>query len=257
METDRYFEEIASGDATGLRDLLGRDPGLLAARSAPGNGTGLHAAVSADSTEAAATLVEAGIDIEARNDEGRTALHDAIELGRGDILEILLRAGAEVDVCAAAILGHTPRLREILDADPSLANDRTTGLSPLGWAAFGNQLETAEELLERGARMDDGELLCAAAVGHVAVGELLIERGADPDEFHDGPGGNSLHVAVAGPYAQDQRPFVEMLLGRGARTDLRNAKGETALEMAERLARDLPEDPRPFAALADLLRRRS
>ena len=77
----------------------------------------------------------------------------------------------------------------------SLASSASTG-SPLGWAAFGNQVETATELILRGARMDDGELLCAALVGHVEVGRLLIAHGADPNELFTEAGGNALHAAA-------------------------------------------------------------
>ena len=76
----------------------------------------------------------------------------------------------------------------------SCFNDRSTRLSPLGWASFGNQVETARELIERGARMDDGELLCAASVGHVEVGRLLIQHGADPNVVSEEAGGNAKTV---------------------------------------------------------------
>ena len=79
-----------------VRELIRATPELLARRADPRHVpnsplrcTGLHAAVQADRPTVAETLLEAGIDIEARNVEGRTALHDAIELGCGPITEML------------------------------------------------------------------------------------------------------------------------------------------------------------------------
>jgi ankyrin repeat protein len=258
---DLYFKLIEQGDADPLRRLVAERPELLEARTAPSNApecqvgcTGLHAAVHAGQAETACALVDAGIDIQARTAEGRTALHDSIEFGQHEIEHLLIERGAEVDVCVAAILGRLDRLRELLDRDAGLANDRSTQLSPLGWASFGNQVATATELIERGARMDDGELLCAASVGHVEVGRLLIERGADPDAIDPGACGNALHAAASMNYARDSRPFIEMLLENGADVNIRTTKGKTAAEIAETRAA-VPGEERPFKEIAAMLRK--
>ncbi|MFQ5351188.1 MAG: ankyrin repeat domain-containing protein, partial [Thermoanaerobaculia bacterium] len=178
---ETFFEAIRSAGLAALRVQLPRTPSLagavLPAAEAPRGVEGftaLHLAVDGGEVEVVRLLVSAGAELEARNGEGRTALHDSIEHGHRQIQELLIDAGAEVDVCAAAILGMEARLRELLDRDPGLATETSTGLSPLGWASYGNQTGTAAELVARGARPDDGELLCAASVGHVEVGRLLI-----------------------------------------------------------------------------------
>ena len=259
-ETGRYFELIERGDVRELRRLVTESPALLQARTAPSYApgrqiacTGLHAAVYAGKPEAARVLVEAGIDIDARSNEGRTALHESIELGQCEIEEMLLEHGAHVDICTAAILGKIDRLRELLDEDPDLANERSTGLSPLGWASFGNQVETATELLERGALMDDGELLCAALVEHVEVGALLLDRGADPNAIHEEAGANALHAAATMRYGHDSRAFVRMLLDRGADPGLPTPSGKTADRIADERARE-DEHDRPFKDIAVMSR---
>lgn len=267
-ETD-YFRAIDDGDLETLRRLLRDRPGLLEARTSPGYAperqqscTGLHAAIYAGQHGAARLLIDSGIDLEARTAEGRTALHDSIEFGHPAVTELLLERGAELDVCSAAILGRVERVRELLDAGPDLANDRSTGLSPLGWAAFGNQVEAARELIDRGARMDDGELQCAASVGHVEVGRFLIERGADPDDACEGT--RALHAAAAMIYTDDAVEFVRMLLDAGADRDARTPDGRTALQIAEegarRQERELAGKPgacrKKFADIAALLRAR-
>ena len=238
---DKYFAAIAATDTGELKDLLQAAPEVVRARlPAVGDGplcaeggTGLHVCVQIGHVELARMLLDAGIEVDARSHEGRTALHDAIEHGQHGIQELLLKRGAEVDICAAAILGRLDRVREILDTDPAQANDMSTHLSPLGWASFGNQVDTARELMTRGARMDDGELLCAASVGHVQVGQVLIKGGADPDKIHAPAGCAAIHAAAAMRYSQDGTAFISMLLASGAHPGLRTAAGQTALEIAE------------------------
>lgn len=201
------------------------------------HGGELFEAVANDDRARVAALIARGVDLDARNGEGRTALHDAIEDGRSEIQELLLAAGAEVDAAAAAILGRVDRLRELLDADPTLANDDRTGISALAWAAYGDRPECAALLIERGARMDDGELFCAASCGHVAVARTLLDHGADPNATWPGHrDGTPLHVAARMPYTCDVSGFACLLLERGADPNLRDADGETPLTLAR--ARD-------------------
>ncbi len=268
MDIENYFDAIHHGETLRLKQLLTANPGLIDQTASPADaairdngGTGLHAAVHANQPEIARILLDAGVDINARTREGRTALHDSIEFGRGDIQKLLLDHGAEVDINAAAILGKVDLVRAFLDHDPELANDFTTELSPLGWAAFGNQVPAARLLLERGARMDDGELLCAASVGHVEVGKLLLEHGANPDTIDPVAGGNALHAAASMRYTHDARKFVELLLDHGADLTIRTIHGRTAQDIAEMKAEEQEAEPtqypKRYREVASLLARRS
>lgn len=234
MGPKEFFAAIDAGDAGAVRTALDGDPALALARRDDG-ATPLHAAVFRGHAEIAAILLDAGAAIDARNAEGRTALHDSIEDGHAKLTELLMARGAEVDICTAAILGDLDRLRKWLAADPERVNDRSTELSPLGWASYGNQTATARELIDRGARIDDGELLCAASVGHVEVGELLIDRGADPNGRHGDEGTAPLHAAAAMRYTNDSSRFIRMLLARGADPALETGThGRTAIQIAGR-----------------------
>lgn len=236
-------EALLAGNEPAVRRLLEHTPGCsrgeLPVEVAGVEGcTALHLVVRLDRADLGRLLLDDGAPINARNAEGRTALHDAIEVGAAEMQQLLLAAGAEVDICAAAILGKTERMQQLLEDDPELANDRSTGLSPLGWAAYGNQPQAARELLRRGARMDDFELLSAASVGHVEVGRVLLEQGADPDAFDPRIGGTALHAAARMKFTCNSADFVRMLLEAGADARVRSRSGKTALDVAREGAED-------------------
>jgi len=63
-----------------------------------GGGSPLHTATTFDKTEVALTLLEAGANINFKNNEGSTPLHTAAFLCRIEIVKALLKNGADVIV---------------------------------------------------------------------------------------------------------------------------------------------------------------
>ena len=119
---------------------------------------------------------------------------------RGDRAEAeRLATGKELDVFEASALGRTDRVRELLDADPSLVNAYgDDGFHPVGLASFFGHVETARLLYERGADANQiarnehirtAAIHAAAASGDTGQGEvtryelvkLALEHGADPN----------------------------------------------------------------------------
>jgi ankyrin repeat protein len=115
---------------------------------------------------------------------------------RGDHarVEELLADGPELDVFEASALGRTDRLRELLDADPSLANAwADDGFQPLGLASFFGHVEAVRLLVERGAEVNSASRNDFKVMPlHSAVAEkdadtryelaaFLLEHGADPN----------------------------------------------------------------------------
>jgi uncharacterized protein len=110
-----------------------------------------------------------------------------------------LARGAELDIFGAAALGETPRVRELLDDDPALANAfGADGFHPLGLACFFGHVDAARVLLEHGAEVDalsrnehvqTAAIHAAAASGETGVDEatryelvkLVLDHGADPN----------------------------------------------------------------------------
>ena len=136
-------------------------------------------------------------------------------------------AGRELDIFEASALGRTERVRELLDADPSLVNRYgEDGFHPVGLASFFGHLETARLLYERGAdanQLARNEHIQTAAIHSAAAAEgkdegtryelvrLALEHGADPD-LEQGGGFRAIDAARQNGDARVE----QLLLDHGA-----------------------------------------
>ena len=84
---------------------------LLIPTAASGAWTALHGATVEGNTDMVARLLTHGMDIEARDEHGRTALHLAVHdfpnHGNPAMVTLLLKHGADAE--ARAMMGRTPR----------------------------------------------------------------------------------------------------------------------------------------------------
>jgi ankyrin repeat protein len=150
---------------------------------------------------------------------------------RGDRAEAeRLAAGRELDVFEASALGRTERLRELLDADPSLVNAYgDDGFHPVGLASFFGHVDAARLLYERGAdanqiarneHIQTAAIHAAAAAGDTGQDEatryelvkLALEHGADPNL----PQGGGFRAIDAARQNGDER-VEQLLLEHGAK----------------------------------------
>jgi ankyrin repeat protein len=194
----------------------------------------LHLAIAEDKIDVLRLLIERGADLNLRNADGRSPLHDCFELGHNDFAKVLLDAGAMPDVCASAAYGLHDRLCQILQDDPAQANDLTTGESPLGWSVYGNQPLSATILFEHGAVADRAPYHSyawgpAAMVASTTVGRVLLEHGANPN-WQDDAGDTAIHRALKSRLVVDPAAFILLLLEFGADLSLRNREGRTPLD---------------------------
>src|SRR5581483_6437030 len=93
-------------DAEGLAATLDRFPGLVRARGTNGNDL-LGMATATGDRRVVALLLERGADPASGNAHGWTALHQAASMGDLELAQMLLAAGAPIDVPARGD-GGTP-----------------------------------------------------------------------------------------------------------------------------------------------------
>jgi len=140
-------------------------------------------------------VVQKRVNVNARDANGETPLHRAVERGMPRLSKMLIDTGANVR--ARSKHGETPLHLAALHADPVLAelllaagadaNARNdAGESVLYWAALSGNTETARVLIAHGADPDvtdlkgNGPLHGAADGGHEETIRLLVKHAAKP-----------------------------------------------------------------------------
>jgi Ankyrin repeat len=185
---ERFRIALHDGDVARVRELLGQHAEVRAAVNEPisyFNGRPVARAIR--NLQLLDVLLSYGADLN---------LKSAWWAGGFGLLECdctpeeaapLIERGAVVDVFAAAHLGMFDRLRQLVDADPSLVYARGgDGKTPLHCAST---VEIAQYLIDRGADLDardvDHESTPAQYLVRDApqVARLLVERGAWFDIF--------------------------------------------------------------------------
>lgn len=169
----------------------------------------LMVAVKRDSDISARQLISRGVDVNAQDQNGRTALTVAIQEQSAKVLPVLLNA------------------RGI-----NLSTPNKFGESPLMMAIIGNQTELARQLIARGAATNKegwSPLHYAATRGNVDIMRLLLAR----DAYIDAKAPNwATPLMMAAQYGTEES--VRFLLSRQADPWDRDTLGHTALEYAKR-----------------------
>jgi ankyrin repeat protein len=202
--------------------------------------TPLHAAIQASDRGVVELLLSKGAQISSQD------FAEAVNLGRVDIAQLLLDRGMAAEALSPSAPALMPLLNRLLidaaergdmEAIPFLLNvgadvncsprwgDRVAK-NPITAAIEGARPDAATLLLERGARVGPEELYAAVRLGRAEVLESLLAAGADPNATKWDEA--LLHIAVkyGGP------DCVQVLLKHGAAAEVRNAQGETPLQLA-------------------------
>jgi TonB family protein len=139
-------------------------------------------------------LLDAGLDVNARNEDAWTPLLYAALGGHPEVVNLLLEYGADVNasnsagwtpLIAAAMSGRAEVVGMLLERGADVNAGDTSGQTALMYAARGGHTEAVALLLDYGvdvnAKEEEGEtpLTAAEAAGHVEVVKLLLKGGAD------------------------------------------------------------------------------
>jgi ankyrin repeat protein len=211
--TDRWplLALIAANRHRGVAELLGSEEIDLDAKGDNYNTTLLMVAAQRGHGDLVELLLNAGAEIHAKGHSGSTALMEAVEHDQEEIVELLLDRGADIH-------GRSEKGSTLL-------------MLPIYW----DVKFMVELLLKKGADVHakdkDGStaLIVAAHWSHKDIAGLLLDRGADVNA-RDKEGLTALIVAAR----QGHKNLAELLLDRGADVHAKDRDGSTALIIAAR-----------------------
>uniref|UniRef100_A0A674C3L2 Kinase D-interacting substrate 220b n=1 Tax=Salmo trutta TaxID=8032 RepID=A0A674C3L2_SALTR len=182
-------------------------------------------------------------EVDGRSDNGQTPLMLASEQGSIEIVQELIRRGANVNLddvdCWSALIcaakeGHVDVVKELLDSSAYIEHRDMGGWTALMWTAYKGRVEVTKVLLDNGANPNTtGQqysvypIIWAAGRGHAEIVQVLLENGAKvncSDKYGTTP---LIWAARKGHF-----DCVMHLLENGADVDQEGANSMTALIVA-------------------------
>lgn len=197
------------------------------------------------SVEKINAVLEQGVEVNLRSQDGSTALHWAAGLGKDpQMVKALIDAGALIDLAdnrgrtpmmTAARVGNAGAVRYLLEAGADRSRRSPQGLNALHWAVEGRaaNAETVRTLVEAGMAVEtqaaDGStpLLIACINGRVAAATAVVDLGAKIDLANNW----GLTPLMAGATAGSPE-IVKLLLDANAPINTQDSRGRTALHYA-------------------------
>ncbi|MGZ3654260.1 MAG: ankyrin repeat domain-containing protein [Bdellovibrionota bacterium] len=205
----------------------------------------LHAAVQFVKTDCLSIALR-NMDVNDRDVDGDTPLHNAIHFWNPAAIRMLLRNGADIHlrdfqgrnaIDLAWALGHH-RLYDFLQALEREDQRLLEAIDNNDAVAVNNSLNRGATLGMRDLRLDT-PLHRAAQSGLTEVGKLLVQHGANL-EARNYLGETALHVAAL----RDFKDFMKMLVEAGANVNALDERRRTPLDLAE-----LHSDPKILTML--------
>ncbi|KFY08735.1 hypothetical protein V492_05960 [Pseudogymnoascus sp. VKM F-4246] len=170
--------------------------------------TALHEAVYGGHENIVQLLLEKGADVKTRDGDGQTALYTAAEGRYKAIVQLLLEKGADTEARGPIRDNFLLRVSRSRNTDKTMADQLRKRAQVMinainGWTV----------------------LHLAASYGHEAIVQLLLEKGADV-EAKDRDGQTALHLAAEGGH----KVVVQLLLEKGADAEAKNNRWYTPLD---------------------------
>lgn len=187
-------------------------------------------------------LITHGANPELPDALGNTALILAAEMGRVDIVDILIEENVQLEVAnnsglralhLAAAFNHTLCVKSLVEAKVAVNLPDVDGVTPLHDVAAKGYINVAKWLIHGGADVNakdnDGWNPVGFAITNDrhAMAEFLLNEGTDP-ENHDEGGRTLMHYVAS----VDKPKFVPLLVAADAHINATDAEGDTALHEA-------------------------
>jgi ankyrin repeat protein len=177
------IEALMLEDDEAVQRILRRDRAAALTQPLPNAATALHFARTPAAVE---MLLDAGVDVQAKDSHGQTALQSIAARGpsaKSLLRSLKARSAISIPPAALAAVGDIALLRHIVLKNSSIARDPAVLHAAVEQGLF----FVVRWLLDRGADVNartpagsKGTALHAAAwSGHIRVARLLVERGAD------------------------------------------------------------------------------
>ena len=179
--------------------------------------TALHIATYADNTKNVEALLNYGADAIIPDKDGRTALHNATNLGKTEIVKSILLKEETSELVNKA--------------------DNEENYTALHLASMKGNNTLVKDLIDFGADVDQGDKHGNTPLHLVTLLEFpsfvttLIKSGANVNLQNDRRGDTALHIAISKGNIQ----LVTALMNENARVDIKNKKGETAIDIANKI----------------------
>lgn len=207
-------------------------------------------------------LIESGLNVRERREDGVQLIHRAAKYGAIDLIEFLEDNGANIfskDDFGNTVLhfAGSPEMIEWLIRRKGFEVDviNSGKVSKLHSTVMDQDVEAVTMLLNRGAdidiRDDEGNtpLHYAAEYGNIELVKLLVDREADVNvrnKLGDTPLFNAVVLFQVDPNDEDERAIkralVSLLLDHGADVSVTNSAGNTVLDMAKIPANNVDQE---------------
>ena len=211
-------------DRAAAQLLLGLKPSEMKIWEAAGKGN----------IEAVQYHLNKGVDINAKDYKGWTALHHASWDLHKEAVELLINEGAQINVKipsgnVADIAKHFGESPSSVEKTPlDLIQSRNwSGVSESSKKQQLKKKEIVELLLKNGG--EHGSISGAAGGGDLEAVKKFLDEGADINQRGHGGGGTPLHCASSW---SNKKEVVELLIAKGADVNAKSNRGETPLHLA-------------------------
>lgn len=237
------FSAVKSDNAN-IIQLLAKNHAVLDSTESLGrdnsSNTPIHAAVRWNALNSIQTLKKFGVDINAQNMSGKTALSYSCRAGKTELASLLLKNGADID--ATDLNGRTilmdtiqtkneEMVRFLLANNASVQIQEMNGRNAFHEAALSKNIDIITMVRNAGGnplnRDSEGESPFTLVLGE-DFGVILAVLGPDTS-ITDSDGNTPVHIAVEKEVSAE---MLAKLLEEGYPATQRNAQGVTALHKA-------------------------